>query len=1363
MHSWWPYRSRSRRPAARGARATAQFRSFRPQLVQLEDRCAPAVLSLPSINPAPSGPQSGIVTGPDGNLWFTEPNNGKIGQLTTAGSLTEFQLVANQTGNTTANSATVTNLQDTTKLAVGMIVTTPNGANIAPNTAIVSIDSATQITLSAVAGTTTAAQTLQFNSQPTGITSDGTNLWFTESATDKIAKITATALTVSTASWATGVATFTTASAHNLTTGQVVVITGVNPSGYNVTGAVTVTNSTQFTVLIASNPGTYVSGGSVRVITEFSIADPSTTLTAGGSLPQPTLNVVSTTGFGPSGTLTVQTTPTTMEDGTQTGQSIQALTPANTLKVASTTGFNLAGIINVQTDAGTVQVFYTGTTSNTFTGCTTSGSGNLIPSGTVTQTYYSQVTYGASTPNTFTSCLGGAGSFIANNTVTEASKPTGIAFDGINLWFTEQGTNKIGRITTGGTITQFAIPTVGSQPTGITLGPDGNLWFTEFAGNKIGKITPAGAITEVASLAAGSGPSGITTGPDGNLWFTEQTGNKIGQITTAGTVSQFSTGLSASSLPTNITVGADGNLWFTENLASTSFIPAKIGEITSSDHTITELNLPFLNPNIASYQPFGIAAGPDGNIWFTDSGTAQQIGKVILGGVVSAIDLGQFTHSFIYTGIAMGSDGNLFFAQNDASKIGKMTPAAAAPTSSGATAAPPVSITAGPSPDTNLWFTEYNLGTQLSEIGKVSLTPGTPTNFTIGLTAKSEPFGITSGPDGNLWFTELLADKIGMITPGSPNTITEFSIVDPSTNLNMSGTLPQSTITVLSTSGFTSAGTLKIQTTTGFATVTYTGISGNTFTGCSGGSGTLAASGTVTEFSNPTDITSDGTNLWFTEQGTNKIAKITTGLTPTITEFSVPTANSQPYGVALGSDGKIWFTEEAGNKVARINTDGTGLTEFSVPSSGKPGHMSTGPGGNLYFLEAAQTQVGAVLSGLAKIGMIATNGSITEFAIPSGGLPRAITKGPDGNVWFTTANKEIGKLVPNFTDNFAGSSGSSLSTNWGVVSNPAGAQGTWPAGSFTLNGSNQAVAGGTGVNIAIVVDGFRSATTAPAAGFTPPSTGNSLTVSADVDISTPATSTGRYGGVVARWGAGSAWNGLVNNVIQTTSAASGYVGLIYQDSSSLATVVMLGKIVGNQLILLSPPVTLVSVASESGNVKLQVAGTTLTLTFTPTLGSPTVITATDSSITTGWGAGIVDFGGGTKFGNFTAFDPSLTHIDTFAAPTLATDSSVSAGTPPTGLLAAITLQADVSAALALTSAAGPAPDVYAIRLVSEVFAHSDAGQTRILYNSPGSPPWESFWKGEAKVGGGGGDSSVDGVDEGETSGDALDKLMASNL
>jgi serine/threonine protein kinase len=110
------------------------------------------------------------------------------------------------------------------------------------------------------------------------------------------------------------------------------------------------------------------------------------------------------------------------------------------------------------------------------------------------------------------------------------SSPEGITAgpDG-NLWFTEDIGNQIGRISPGGTIKEFPVPTVGDE-VGITAGPDGNLWFTEDIGNQIGRISPSGTIKEFPIPTAGSNPEGIAAGPDGNLWFTEQQGNKIGRI-----------------------------------------------------------------------------------------------------------------------------------------------------------------------------------------------------------------------------------------------------------------------------------------------------------------------------------------------------------------------------------------------------------------------------------------------------------------------------------------------------------------------------------------------------------------------------------------------------------------------------------------------------------------------------------------------------------------------------------------------------------------------------------------------------------------------------------------------------------------
>jgi streptogramin lyase len=98
-----------------------------------------------------------------------------------------------------------------------------------------------------------------------------------------------------------------------------------------------------------------------------------------------------------------------------------------------------------------------------------------------------------------------------------------------NLWFTEFGTGKIGRITTSGFLTEFALP-AGSEPQQIVTGPDNAVWFTEAGTNKIGRMDMQGRLTELAIPTAASLLYGITRGLDGQLWFTEQSGNKLGSI-----------------------------------------------------------------------------------------------------------------------------------------------------------------------------------------------------------------------------------------------------------------------------------------------------------------------------------------------------------------------------------------------------------------------------------------------------------------------------------------------------------------------------------------------------------------------------------------------------------------------------------------------------------------------------------------------------------------------------------------------------------------------------------------------------------------------------------------------------------------
>jgi hypothetical protein len=80
----------------------------------------------------------------------------------------------------------------------------------------------------------------------------------------------------------------------------------------------------------------------------------------------------------------------------------------------------------------------------------------------------------------------------------------------------------------------------------------------------------------------------------------------------------------------------------------------------------------------------------------------------------------------------------------------------------------PAGITTGP--DGNLWFTEDN-----NMIGRMSpANPGAFEEFPI-LTPDSGPFSIAAGSDGGLWFTEWNVPQIGRIDPVT-HVVEEFTI-----------------------------------------------------------------------------------------------------------------------------------------------------------------------------------------------------------------------------------------------------------------------------------------------------------------------------------------------------------------------------------------------------------------------------------------------------------------------------------------------------------------------------------------------------------------------------------------------------------
>jgi virginiamycin B lyase len=222
------------------------------------------------------------------------------------------------------------------------------------------------------------------------------------------------------------------------------------------------------------------------------------------------------------------------------------------------------------------------------------------------------------------------GSITPTGTITEYANGTFAPYDimsvpGGNLWFTEStaAVNAVGTSTTAGSITNYTIPNGHNNPQGIasTLGPDGNLWLVLNGSNQVAKATTAGSFTFYTIPTNGSAPVDIVAAPDGLLYFTESQGNKIGSVSTSGTFSEY-TIPTASSSPQRLTVGPDGNIYFTESANGAN----KIGRLSLANHQFSEYTIPTGNSN-----PQGIVTGPDNRLWFAESAnTANKLAAVPL-------------------------------------------------------------------------------------------------------------------------------------------------------------------------------------------------------------------------------------------------------------------------------------------------------------------------------------------------------------------------------------------------------------------------------------------------------------------------------------------------------------------------------------------------------------------------------------------------------------------------------------------------------------------------------------------------------------------------------------------------------------
>jgi virginiamycin B lyase len=274
-----------------------------------------------------------------------------------------------------------------------------------------------------------------------------------------------------------------------------------------------------------------------------------------------------------------------------------------------------------------------------------------------------------------------------------------------------------------------------------------------------------------------------------------------------------------------IAAGPDGRMWFAE--AGTG----KIAAITTSG-SISEYG------NANSTGPSSVTTGSDGALWFAEY-NGNAIGRMTTAGVVTNVypapNPAQGPVALLDRG-----DGSIWYGANSGGRLGQVSLATGAQLESGVLA-PGAFIRDVASAGGDVWFTDCST----SAIGRMTSINAVPTVFP--LAASSFPVGLTLGSDGNLWFAEAGTSRIGVMDL-SGNIVAEY----PTPHVD-------------SQPWYVAKG-------------------------------------------------ADGA-IWFTEFKRGAIGRVTTS--GSMTEYALPLPGGG-YGIAVAPDGAIWFTEFSGNHVGKL-------------------------------------------------------------------------------------------------------------------------------------------------------------------------------------------------------------------------------------------------------------------------------------------------------------------------------------------------------------------------------------------------------------------------------------------------------------
>ncbi len=270
-----------------------------------------------------------------------------------------------------------------------------------------------------------------------------------------------------------------------------------------------------------------------------------------------------------------------------------------------------------------------------------------------------------------------------------------------------------------------------SGPHGLLVDADGHLWVSlEFAGAVV-RLDEEGHIVETvdvrifadgAPLPINPAPHGICLGADRQtIWFTGKRTSTVGKINPDRSVQHFALE-NLGAIPIFLGAGPGGNVWGTE-LSAGAIVRV------SPDGTVKEFAIPTTNS-----RPIGIIPDPMGeHMWFTEE-TGRKVGRIGADGTIAEYPVPILQPNHILGSLSFDPEMNLWVQVY----VDRNNP-----------------VPSGP--DYLVKFDQsirQVTGTQLSGVpASTFIAPGRGVMF----------HRIRMGMDGNLWFTEMMTDRIGKV------------------------------------------------------------------------------------------------------------------------------------------------------------------------------------------------------------------------------------------------------------------------------------------------------------------------------------------------------------------------------------------------------------------------------------------------------------------------------------------------------------------------------------------------------------------------------------------------------------------------